>query len=147
MDPSARPILRRKPKRARSGHLHFRAGERALLFPIATAVRAQHLLVRVVDYCRCHALAVTLLAAVLAVFSGFWAATHLGLSSETDRLFSPDLAWRQRAAAIKAEFPQLQNLLVAVVDARETEQAEITAADLSRSPFRCRGMLAIGRAR
>ena len=117
------------------------------MFPIATAVRAQHLLVRVVDYCRCHALAVTLLAAVLAVFSGFWAATHLSLSSETDRLFSPDLAWRQRAAAIKAEFPQLQNLLVAVVDARETEQAEVTAADLSLSPFGCGGIFAIGRAR
>jgi uncharacterized protein len=93
--------------------------------------RAQRLLSGVLDYCRQHAWAVVLVGAALAVFALGYAAGHLSLSSETDRLFATDLPWRQRAAAFKAEFPQFQNLLVAVVDAREPEQAEQTADQLT----------------
>ncbi len=71
--------------------------------------------------------------ALLAAIAGLYAAGHLGLSSETDRLFAANLPWRQRAAAFKAEFPQFQNLLVAVIDAREPEEAEATAATLAES--------------
>ena len=72
-------------------------------------------------------------AIFLGMFAVTYAAGHLGLSSETDLLFSSDLPWRQRAAAFKAEFPQFQNLLVAVIDAREPEEAEATAAALEQA--------------
>ena len=84
-----------------------------------------------VDLCQRHAWATVLTGGLLAFLGITYAASHLGLSSETDRLFSSDLPWRQRAAAFKAEFPQFQDLLVAVIDAREPEEAEATAASLT----------------
>jgi hopanoid biosynthesis associated RND transporter like protein HpnN len=94
-------------------------------------MRSQHLLVGVIDFCRRNARAVVLASVVLAVFAGFYAGGHLDLSSETDRLFAANLSWRQRAAALKTDFPQFQNLLVAVIDAREPEEAEATATALT----------------
>jgi hypothetical protein len=94
-------------------------------------MRAQGALVAVIDYCRRHAWTVVLISVALAVLALSYAAGHLGLSSETDRLFAADLPWRQRAAAFKSEFPQFQNLLVAVIDAREPEAAEVTADQLT----------------
>ena len=94
-------------------------------------MQVQHLLVGVVDYCRRRACAVVLAGLALAVFAGVYASSHLSLSSETDLLFSADLPWRKRAAAIKADFPQHQDLLVAVIDAREPEEAEATASELA----------------
>ena len=74
-----------------------------------------------------------LLSGGLAVFAGFYAATHLSLNSETDHLFAANLPWRQHAEAFKADFPQFQNLLVAVIDAREPEEAEATAIALTET--------------
>jgi uncharacterized protein len=92
-----------------------------------------HLLVSLIDHCRRNALAVVIIAIFLGIFAVAYAAGHLGLSSDTDLLFSSDLPWRQRAAAFEAEFPQFQNLLVAVIDAREPEEAEATAAALEQA--------------
>src|ERR1051325_8217883 len=78
-------------------------------------MRTQRALVGVINYCRRYAWTVVLINAALAALALGYAAGHLGLSSETDRLFAADLAWRQRAAAFKSEFPQFQNLLVAVI--------------------------------
>src|ERR1044071_3151620 len=96
-------------------------------------MRPMHLLVSLIDHCRRNALAVVVTAILLGIFAVTYAAGHLGLSSETDLLFSQDLPWRQRAAAFKAEFPQFENLLVAVIDAREPEEAEATAAALEQA--------------
>ena len=94
-------------------------------------MRTQRALVGVINYCRRHAWTVVLISAALAALALGYAAGHLGLSSETERLFAADLAWRQRAAAFKSEFPQFQNLLVAVIDAREPEAADFTADQLT----------------
>jgi hopanoid biosynthesis associated RND transporter like protein HpnN len=94
-------------------------------------MRFQYLLVGLIDYCRQNAWAVVSASVVLAAFALFYAAGHLELSSETDRLFAANLPWRQRAAALKTDFPQFQNLLVAVIDAREPEEAEATTAALT----------------
>ena len=94
-------------------------------------MRAQRALVAVIDYCRRHAWMVVLTSAALAVLALSYTAGHLGLSSETDRLFAAHLPWRERAAAFKSDFPQFQNLLVAVIDAREPEAAEVTADQLT----------------
>src|ERR1700760_2008987 len=90
------------------------------------------LLVGLVDFSRRHALPVMLAGILLAVFSGWFAATHLGVSTDTDVMFSDSLSWRQRAKEMAKDFPQFQNLLVAVVDARGPEGADATAAELAK---------------
>ena len=90
-------------------------------------------MVRLIERSRQNALVVVVAAAVVGLLAITYTAGYLALNSETDLLFSPDLPWRQRAAAFKAAFPQFQNLLVAVIDAREPEEAEATAAALAEA--------------
>jgi len=94
-------------------------------------MRLQHPLVGLIDLCQRNAGLAILLSVALASLAGFYAAGHLALDSETDRLFAATLPWRQRAQAFKSDFPQFQNLLVAVIDAGEPEEAEATAAALT----------------
>ena len=91
----------------------------------------QRLLVGLVDFCRRHGLLVVLGGLALAGFAGVYATHHLGISTDTDEMFAQSLAWRQRMMAFRAEFPQFSDLLVAVIDAKEPEQAEATAAGLA----------------
>lgn len=89
------------------------------------------LLVRLADTSRRNAIAFVLGGLVLAVFAGWFAAGHLGVSTDTDLLFKDSLPWRQRAIQMNRDFPQFDNLLVAVVDARIPEQADATANALA----------------
>ena len=90
----------------------------------------QRLLVALVETSRRHALLVVLAGLLLATLCGLYAVRHLGVSTDTDLLFSERLPWRQRATAFQREFPQFQNLLVGVIDARIPEEADSTAAAL-----------------
>jgi hopanoid biosynthesis associated RND transporter like protein HpnN len=90
-----------------------------------------HLLIRLVDTSRRNPWRVMLGALVLAAFSIWFASDHLGVSTDTDLMFAPSLPWRQRAEAMDKAFPQFRDLLVAVVDAREPEEADATAAELA----------------
>ena len=90
----------------------------------------QRLLVGLVDLCRRNALRVVVAGGFLAIFAGWYADRHLGIDTETDDMFAESLPWRQRAKALTA-FPQFQNLLVVVIDAKEPEEAEATAAALA----------------
>ncbi|MDB5399351.1 MAG: Acriflavin resistance plasma rane protein [Rhodopila sp.] len=89
------------------------------------------LLVQVVDFSRRHALPVVGVGVLLAVFAGWFASNHLGVSTDTDLLFKDSLPWRQQAAEMNRDFPQFRDLLVAVVDARIPEEADETAAQLA----------------
>ncbi len=61
-----------------------------------------------------------------------WVAVgHLGISTDTALLFSSDLPFRQRAMMLDRAFPQFRDLLVAVIDAQEPEQADATADALA----------------
>jgi uncharacterized protein len=93
----------------------------------------QRLLVGLVEFCRRHALAVIVTSAVLSIFAGSYAVGHLSITTDTDAMFSASLPWRQRAETFKKLFPQFQDLLVAVIDAREPEEADDTAAALAAS--------------
>jgi hopanoid biosynthesis associated RND transporter like protein HpnN len=92
-----------------------------------------HLLEHLAEFCRRHARLVLMASALLAVLSGLYASQHLGVSTDTDELFASSLPWRQRAAVFDRDFPQFQNLLVAVIDAQEPEEADATAADLAKA--------------
>jgi len=93
----------------------------------------QRLLAGLVDFCRRRAVLVCAAAAALAVFAGCFATGHLGISTDTDEMFASSLPWRQRAAAFKAEFPQFTDVLAIVINAKEPEEAEATAAGLARA--------------
>jgi uncharacterized protein len=92
-----------------------------------------HLLVRLVDTCRRHAWRVMVGALLLTLASGWYASGHLGVSTDTDLMFSASLPWRQRAMAMDKAFPQFRDLLVAVIDAHEPEEADATAAALAEA--------------
>jgi uncharacterized protein len=93
----------------------------------------QRLLAGLVDFCRRNALLVVLTSACLAALAGTYASGHLGITTDTDAMFAANLPWRQRADAFKKLFPQFQDLLVAVIDAKVPEEAEDTAAALAAS--------------
>jgi uncharacterized protein len=94
---------------------------------------SQRLLLGLVDRCRRNALLVVLGGAALAIFAGIFAFGHLGINTDTDAMFAPSLPWRRAALTFKAEFPQFTDLLVAVIDAKEPEEAEATAAGLAKA--------------
>jgi hopanoid biosynthesis associated RND transporter like protein HpnN len=89
------------------------------------------LLVGLVDFSRRNALAVVLACVLLAAFSAWFAMHHLGVSTDTDRMFAASLPWRQRAVEMNKDFPQFHDLLVAVIDSKIPEEADATAAALA----------------
>lgn len=91
----------------------------------------QQLLVGVVDFSRKNALLVLMLGLILGAFSAWFASGHLGISTDTDKMFSDTLPWRQRAQAFDRAFPQFSDVLAIVIDAKQPEEAEVTAASLT----------------
>src|SRR6201996_4015797 len=89
------------------------------------------LLVRLVDFSRRYSRSVVLAGILLAIFAGWVASNHLGVSTDTDLLFKDTLPWRQQAMEMGRDFPQFRDLLVAVVDARIPEEADATANELA----------------
>ena len=54
-----------------------------------------------------------------------WRRLRLGVSTDTDQMFSDTLPWRRNAIQMNKDFPQFRGLLVAVIDAKEPEQADV----------------------
>jgi uncharacterized protein len=91
------------------------------------------LIVRLVQFCRRFAVYVVLFYVVLAG-AGIWLAAHrLSVDTNTDNLFAKTLPWRQHAMAFDREFPQFNNLLVAVVRGATPEESRETAAQLAKA--------------
>ncbi|HET7101513.1 MAG TPA: RND transporter, partial [Terriglobia bacterium] len=89
------------------------------------------LLVGLVDLSRRNARIVVILGLILAGISVWMAATRLGVTTNTDEMFSASLPWRKSAAELSKDFPQFNDLLVAVVSAKIPEEADATAAELA----------------
>jgi uncharacterized protein len=89
------------------------------------------LIVGLAEFSRRHSLSVVLGGLLLAALSILYAVNHLEVSTDTDRMFSSSLPWRMQAEELNRDFPQFNELLVAVIDAREPEQADATAAALA----------------
>ena len=70
------------------------------------------------------------LGALLAALSIVAAYERLGVTTDVGKLFADSLPWKQRDIQFKRLFPQFDDLLVAVIDARSPEQADATAAGL-----------------
>jgi hopanoid biosynthesis associated RND transporter like protein HpnN len=83
--------------------------------------------------CARHALPVVLLGLLLAAGGAVASARYLGVTTDTDKLFSNSLPWKQHQAELDHAFPQFADLLVVVIDAAIPEEAEATATALART--------------
>ena len=90
------------------------------------------LVTRLVQASHRHAIALSILILAGVAVIGYLAARHIGIDTETDRLFSPDLPWRRAAAELDRAFPQNAELLAVVIDGTTPDQAEDAAAILAR---------------
>src|SRR5919198_691152 len=79
-----------------------------------------------------HAKAIVVATAILAPALAFYTVNHLSVDTNTDHLISPELPWRRAVAQLDAEFPQLGDTLVVVIDGATPELAETAEEDLLR---------------
>jgi hypothetical protein len=86
---------------------------------------------RIVALCCRRARSVLLLAVAVAGVASIYVVDHVAIDTDSTRLLSPDLAWRQREARFDADFPQSLDQIVVVVDAATPELAERAAALLA----------------
>ena len=70
-----------------------------------TRTMLDRLIVGMAEFSRRHALAVALGGLLLAALSALYAVTHLDVTTDTDRMFSSSLPWRQQADELNKAFP------------------------------------------
>src|SRR6185437_8916765 len=66
---------------------------------------------------RRKAAAITVVVLLLAIGGGYYAAKHISIDTDVDKLINPNLPWRQREKALDTAFPQNADLLLVVIDA------------------------------
>ena len=73
------------------------------------------------------------LAATLVLTSAgvYLTATRFAIDTDTNHLFSSDIPWRENEVELYRGFPQLDNLIVAVIDGKTAEAAEDAAKRLN----------------
>jgi uncharacterized protein len=87
---------------------------------------------RLVEFARRHAAAMTLFSVLSAALSGYYAATHLTIDTDVERMLPADLLWRREERAFDRAFPHNRDLLVIVIDGRTPELADAAAAALAK---------------
>jgi hopanoid biosynthesis associated RND transporter like protein HpnN len=81
---------------------------------------------------RRHAAACAGLFLAAAIAAGWFAAGHLAIDTDVERMLPNDVPWRQREIALDKAFPQNNNLLAIVIDGATPELADQAAAALTR---------------
>jgi predicted exporter len=89
------------------------------------------IIAHIVDSARRRAVLVLIGSVLLSVLAVLAAATHLGVDTDTNRLISPELPWRQREAEFDRAFPQFVDLIAVVVDGATPDLAEAGTAALA----------------
>jgi uncharacterized protein len=97
------------------------------------SMNVEKLLAAIVALSQRHARAVFVAGLILLGLSLEISAAHLGITTDANLLFSSELPWRQKAILLSREFPQFNDLLVVVIDARTPEEAEYTADTLAKA--------------
>ena len=86
---------------------------------------------QIVEFARRNAILVIGACLVLAVIAAIYAAGHLAVDTDIERMLPSDVAWRQNEKALDEAFPQNNNLLVAVIDGRTPDLADKAAGELA----------------
>ena len=98
--------------------------------PPASPGRFTRTMQALVGFCADAPWRVLLTAAILAVVSGYYAATHFSINTNTNNFLSPKLPWLQRLAELDKAFPQENDQILVVIDAATPELAESASAGL-----------------
>jgi uncharacterized protein len=86
---------------------------------------------RVVRLSTHHAWVVIATFLIAAVLAGGYVARHIAINTDSGKLLSSSLPWRQQEIKLNALFPQRTDLIVAVIDATTPEAADDTANALA----------------
>jgi uncharacterized protein len=78
---------------------------------------------RIVSLCCRHAFFVVALFLLAALGAGAYTALHFKIDTDSEKLISAKLDWREREARFDALFPQQSNLILVVIDGKTQEQA------------------------
>jgi hopanoid biosynthesis associated RND transporter like protein HpnN len=68
---------------------------------------------------------------IAAVFAGFYLSRHIAIDTDSSKLLSSSLPWRQQEMRLDELFPQRTDRIIAVVDATTAEGAEEAASALA----------------
>ncbi|MEO8927610.1 MAG: MMPL family transporter [Caulobacteraceae bacterium] len=82
-------------------------------------------------FCHARAPLVAALGVILGLASAFYAVSHFSMTTDTDKLISKALPWRQRETAFNTLFQPQGDQIVVVIDGVTPELAEQAAATLS----------------
>jgi uncharacterized protein len=85
--------------------------------------------VRIIDLSTRYAWLFVTIAIALTTASIDYAVRHFAITTDINKLISPDIAWRKREVAFEAVFPQYDSILV-VVEAPTTELVDEATATL-----------------
>src|ERR1700724_581515 len=99
--------------------------------PIARSI------VAIVGACSRFRWTVLALAILATTASGYYAATHFAITTNTNNFISEKLQWRQNLIALDTAFPQRDDQIVVVIDGAIPELAEGAAQSLT-DRLKCR---------
>ena len=85
---------------------------------------------RIVAACCRHATLVLIVALLVTAGAGYYAVTHFAINTDSSKLISTRLPWRQREAEYNKAFPQNNDLILIVVDGKTPERAQEAASAL-----------------
>jgi len=88
---------------------------------------------RIVAACSRMPILVAALAIALGVGGGVYTATNFKMDTDSTKLISAKVDWRQRENEFDRKFPQQANLILVVVDGATPELAEAATAALTRA--------------
>ncbi|MFC3123600.1 MMPL family transporter [Pseudoroseomonas globiformis] len=88
---------------------------------------------RIVGASTRHPWQVAILGCLLALLALIYTGRHFAMTTDTAELISTDLEWRQREIAFDAAFPQLEDLILVVVDGATPELADDGAQRLTEA--------------
>src|SRR5580692_4225217 len=86
---------------------------------------------RVVRLSTRHARVVIAAFLIAAIVAGGYVARHIAINTDSDKLLSSSLPWRQQEIKLNALFPQRTDLIVAVIDGTTPEGADEAANALA----------------
>jgi len=70
---------------------------------------------------------------IAAIFSGSYVSRHIAINTDSSKLLSSSLPWRQQEMKLDEGFPQRSDRIIAVVDATTPEAADEAAAALAEA--------------
>jgi len=84
-------------------------------------------IVRVVRLSTRHAWVVIAAFLIAAAFAGVYVSRHIAINTDSSKLLSSSLPWRQQEMKLNRLFPQRTDLMIAVIDATTPEAADEAA--------------------